>query len=158
MIDQELLDVLAPKTYTEGGKGKKQCPACNMYVGARVLMCGCGHEFIIGENVAKANHMVEETPELKRYAASLGFYRGRLCHAPAGKINTQLKSLDYNGVVDFLDDVIDEYDKTSSGHCLSPDGLKYIGGMHLGLTGENLEFYKMCVDQWYKQLMDENEE
>ncbi|CAE7860173.1 ruvB [Symbiodinium microadriaticum] len=33
------------KTYDEGGRGKKQCPSCQKYVGARNAVCACGHEF-----------------------------------------------------------------------------------------------------------------
>ena len=33
------------KTYDEGGRGKKQCPSCEKYVGARNAVCACGHEF-----------------------------------------------------------------------------------------------------------------
>lgn len=31
------------KTYTEGGKGKKQCPKCEKYVGCRMQVCACGN-------------------------------------------------------------------------------------------------------------------
>jgi len=33
------------KTYDDGGRGKKQCPACKKYIGARNAICACGHEF-----------------------------------------------------------------------------------------------------------------
>lgn len=32
-------------TYDEGGRGRKQCPACKKYIGARNMVCACGHEF-----------------------------------------------------------------------------------------------------------------
>jgi hypothetical protein len=33
------------KTWTKGGKGRKQCPSCNIYVAARSNECVCGHQF-----------------------------------------------------------------------------------------------------------------
>jgi len=33
------------KTYTKGGKGRKECPQCNVFVGARTTLCNCGHKF-----------------------------------------------------------------------------------------------------------------
>lgn len=33
------------KTQSEGGKGRKQCPACKQYVGNRNTVCACGHAF-----------------------------------------------------------------------------------------------------------------
>ena len=40
------MDEAAPiKTYTEAGRGRKQCPKCNTYVGVRNAKCVCGHDF-----------------------------------------------------------------------------------------------------------------
>lgn len=33
------------QTYDESGKGRKQCPGCNKYVGGRVEKCACGFDF-----------------------------------------------------------------------------------------------------------------
>lgn len=33
------------KTWKKGGKGRKQCPSCNIYVAARSGECVCGHNF-----------------------------------------------------------------------------------------------------------------
>lgn len=40
------------KTYTEGGKGRKQCTACSAFVGVRTPVCACGHAFKNGESKA----------------------------------------------------------------------------------------------------------
>lgn len=37
-----------PKTYDEGGIGRKQCPKCETYVAARSSACVCGHLFDAG--------------------------------------------------------------------------------------------------------------
>lgn len=32
-------------TWTEVGKGRKQCPKCNIYIGCKTRTCKCGHVF-----------------------------------------------------------------------------------------------------------------
>ena len=40
----------ASKTADTGGKGRKECPSCHKFVGARVKICpNCQHVFVIGE-------------------------------------------------------------------------------------------------------------
>lgn len=38
-------DEAEDKRYDDGGKGRKQCPGCKKYVGAKTNTCFCGHEF-----------------------------------------------------------------------------------------------------------------
>ena len=55
--------VAVAKTTANGaGRGKKQCPKCNTYVGVRSAVCGCGHEFVKGAAKTKpaAKPAVEE--------------------------------------------------------------------------------------------------
>jgi len=40
--------MLEVKTYDEQGPGRKQCPKCSSYVGARSKICRCEHEFVDG--------------------------------------------------------------------------------------------------------------
>ena len=45
----------ASKTSDTGGKGRKECPACHKFVGARAQTCpACQHAFVIGEKAEKA--------------------------------------------------------------------------------------------------------
>jgi len=39
-------------TYTEGGRGRKQCPTCSNYVGVRNQICACGNNFKENPSVA----------------------------------------------------------------------------------------------------------
>jgi hypothetical protein len=34
-------------TWKTGGKGKKQCPKCKVFVSAKLRQCNCGHDFPI---------------------------------------------------------------------------------------------------------------
>ncbi len=33
------------ETFKEGGRGRKQCPSCQKFIGARNSVCACGHKF-----------------------------------------------------------------------------------------------------------------
>lgn len=48
-------------TYNEGGRGRKQCPACKKYVGFRSATCECGHVFAAKEESIPAPQPVRST-------------------------------------------------------------------------------------------------
>ena len=55
-------------TYTEGGRLRKQCPKCNVYVHSRTLMCpACEHEFVAGAK-AKAEAKVQDSAVITKYS------------------------------------------------------------------------------------------
>ena len=41
----------------EGGRGKKQCPKCQAYLGARQAKCECGHEFPVKARTARGRQL-----------------------------------------------------------------------------------------------------
>lgn len=50
------------KTYTEGGRGKKQCASCGLYVGNRVSECACGSsDFATGQSSESSEEKVINT-------------------------------------------------------------------------------------------------
>lgn len=51
-------------TWNEAGKGRKQCPACKVYVGVRASKCKCGH--IFGEQKATAKAQVTKSKKSKK--------------------------------------------------------------------------------------------
>ena len=53
------------QTYTEGGAGRKVCPSCGKYVGARRELCACGYEFV--EGALERFQKVEDTKEISTY-------------------------------------------------------------------------------------------
>lgn len=143
---------LLVKTYDKPGTGRKLCPSCKKYVGARNAFCACSHEFVKGETTKQ--HKQEDDPvsrELQMFAFRMGFSNGRICTTPADKFDTQLDSLSQNGVVKFCDDAIEEYEKKRQ-VLLSPDAIKYLGRYHLKLEGDDLDLFKMYVDEWFNQI------
>ena len=86
-----------PKFSAEGGKGKKMCPACNMFVGARVTgKCpnpDCKHEF-------KQAEPKEKKPANSFHQQELDF--GETVEL-LGKVKGYAK--DYGGVKKMLEEV-----------------------------------------------------
>lgn len=59
----------ATVTSETGGRGRKQCPKCNVFVGARAQTCPkCNHAFVAGEGAAKA----PKAPKVAKPAEATG--------------------------------------------------------------------------------------
>jgi acetone carboxylase gamma subunit len=54
--------------FTEGGRGRKQCPSCNQFVGVRISKCDCGHVFSAKDKAEKAEKtkVSDEPKEVRR--------------------------------------------------------------------------------------------
>jgi hypothetical protein len=93
-----------------------------------------------------------------RFAAAMGVQRGHICYTPSNidRLNTKLVELNQNGVIGYCDDVIDEYLNLTD-NLLHVDGLKYLGRYHLNLTGDDLQFFDVCVNEWFSNLSVELE-
>lgn len=52
-------------TYTEAGRGRKQCPACQIYIGVRSNTCVCGHLF--NPDAATKVEKTDEPKEIKTF-------------------------------------------------------------------------------------------
>jgi len=108
------------KTYDEGGKGKKQCPACKKYVGLRTDVCACGHTFVAKAKTPKpqeeeddnddevvppvvATNDDEEPVRHRRHVQHTG--RGMRVHTPAGACPHRLTATDVRTVEDWAEHV-----------------------------------------------------
>lgn len=147
-------EVIIVKTYDKGGLGRKLCPSCKKYVGARISSCACSHEFVKGETHKLPPEEDQISKAIQMFAFRMGFSNGRICTAPAGAFTTQLKSLCQNDVVTFCDDVIEEYGEKRH-VLLSPEAIKYLGRYHLKLVGDDLVLFNMYVDEWFSQISAE---
>ncbi len=96
------------KTYDGPAKGRKQCPACQSYVGGRSAFCHCGHEF--GKKVKAP--VVEDTTsdddvEIERERPSEEYghgYRSKTW-VPAGDCPVKLRSLDRDAIQEWAEAV-----------------------------------------------------
>jgi len=137
------------KTVDGPGRGHKQCPECKAYVGVRSRICACGLNF--SENPKKPSLESEYPVEMVAFCQSFGLPPNRVCFTPSGPFTTKLKSLDYNDVVLFCDDVVDEY-YNSNHRVLTPGAIKYVGRNHLDLEGDSLDWFSLCVDEWFSTI------
>jgi hypothetical protein len=138
------------KTYDEGGKGKKPCPSCKKYVGLRVAVCACGHQFVSKAKVDKvveadaAEPQSEEPKPARRQ--SQGGSRMRI-HTPAGACPHRLDSSDEQAVEQWAERVRKTF-MDRDGSWLTVAALKYFVhefyDMHDPVRGENPEYRKVC--------------
>lgn len=76
-------------TWKEPGKGRKQCPACDLYVGVRGAVCECGHIFYATKpKPKKAEDELKETIMI-----------------PGGKCPVELTAIDKKTVMTWCLDV-----------------------------------------------------
>ena len=138
------------KTYDEGGKGKKPCPSCKKYVGLRVAVCACGHQFVSKAKVDKVVEAdaTESQPEEPKPARrqSQGGSRMRI-HTPAGACPHRLDSSDEQAVEQWAERVRKTF-MDRDGSWLTVAALKYFVhefyDMHDLVHGENSEYRKVC--------------
>jgi hypothetical protein len=153
MDTADFLSIFAPKTYTEGGQGRKQCPSCKQFVGCRITECACKHEFVIGEIHTEKKYEPYDVATI-RFAKRMGVQKGRIVYAPVGTFTSQLVELTQNGVTRFCDNAITEY-LDRERRLLHVDALKYLGSNHLKLNGDDLIKYNQYVDEWFGNLSAE---
>src|SRR5581483_7749397 len=85
-IEEEVIET--PKkasvtTSSTGGRGKKQCPQCKQYVGARIGVCACGHDFASAPAAPKAEKTAPAGPAPK--GGHVGGVGRMAISIPAGK-------------------------------------------------------------------------
>ena len=94
-------------TYQEGGRGKKQCPACKLYVGNKTARCKCGHEFTAkaataAKSSAGVTDKVEAAPDVSRERSDFGTVR--LC-TPRGACPATLRGTDRASVEEWMEKI-----------------------------------------------------
>jgi hypothetical protein len=127
------------KTYDEGGKGKKQCPACKKYVGLRTALCACGHAFVSKAKTPKPQEeeadeddddnipstVAADDPEPVRHRRHVQHAgRGMRVHTPAGACPHRLTATDAQTVEDWAEHVRKTF-LDRDGSWLTVPALKY---------------------------------
>lgn len=147
--------------YHRAGKGRKNCPKCDAYVGVRTLICECGHEFVKGEtkavpSAAEKNSKFEEdiSDENCRYALAVGLLHGcRLVYAGSGPCPAHLATSDpedFRSIKQFCEDIV------SAG---IPDKKLYMPSAiknwlaTLVERSENSQLFDL-VDDWYTEKVE----
>jgi hypothetical protein len=140
-------------TFKLPGKGRKLCPQCKVYVGARTQQCECGYEFIIGSapasTVAKNEAWDEPlTDEDKRYIRAIGAGRGgRVVHVGAGAPPADLKMCDEQSVRDFCEDIVAAGLKDNK--LYMPRAIKNFMRHVIGERAITNQYTDVYIDKWY---------
>lgn len=92
------------KTYDEGGRGRKQCPSCEKYVGAVTKVCVCGHEFN-SKSKAPKGRQPDSEPEPSQPRRTNYDPRLLRISTPAGECPHKLKGTDCDTVQEWAEQV-----------------------------------------------------
>jgi hypothetical protein len=112
------------QTYDEGGRGRKQCPKCKKYIGARNVICACGYEFK-GKGQDKVAEVCEESVQTKAARIHLSAIDCKsVVWVPAGKPPVQLNGTDESDLVNWTYDIRRAYADKNNAY-LSLNALKY---------------------------------
>lgn len=149
MSVEEVLDILGKEN---PGRGKKQCPDCEVYVGVRTYHCECGHQFV--DKKTKKQKREEEdaaTPEEILYAACIGSPGGRFVYAGRGRPSVRLTSLDQQVVFDYCNLVVHE--GIQERLIYTPQAIKCYIQHQFGYNSEEYRTACNLVDLWHAEKM-----
>lgn len=164
-IEEALLDKVCSyssgKTFTEGGRGKKQCQNCKVFVGVRTSNCpDCGTEFVAGANSAKANKTSKVKPPSKNdeyeqdidlsFCAKLGITKGRPVFAPTGACPVKLTGTDELTVMDWVEETLYAGGKK----VFMPEAMKSFAREFYGVMTD--EYSQVCkyIDMYYAEASE----
>ena len=107
-----------------GGKGKKQCPSCNKYIGGRAATCpNCNHSFHV-----KSAPKVEEHEEISAGSEGHTSYsmggQSRVTHTPTGNCPCRITGTDADSVREWAERTRAAWGEAEHSH-LSLAGLEY---------------------------------
>lgn len=109
--------------YDEPGRGRKHCPKCLKYIGAKLAACPCGNtEFISKSDIPKEPKFFDEPGQGRKQCASCMKYIGAVLSRCYCGGETFLKT---ERVVE--PKVINTYDEGGKGKKQCPNCLKYVG-------------------------------
>lgn len=160
MADEILANIDSPKSepkivnsFKLPGKGRKLCPSCNIYVGARTQKCTCGYEFKIGSAPAstESKNSIWDEPlsdEDKRYIRAIGCGKGGIViHVGAGAPPADLKMCDEQSVRDFCEDIVAAGLK--DGKLYMPRAMKNFMRHVIGERAITNQYTDKYIDKWY---------
>jgi hypothetical protein len=159
-VDELMADILESKTvsdkkvnkYSLPGRGRKQCPDCQSYIGVRTQNCECGHEFVFNENGENPVVSKYDDPPLSdednRYVLAIGCGKGgRVVHVGAGAPPAELKMCDEQSVRNFCEDIVAAGYK--DGKIYMPRAIKNFMRHVIGDRAITNNFTDVYIDKWY---------
>jgi len=142
------------------GRGKKQCPNCENYVGVRTYQCACGYEFVakVKKLTQKEQDVIDNqaTDEDKLYAIRIGSPGGRLVYAASNRPSVKLTDVTKGTVFDYCELII--YEGIQYGAIYTPAAIKGYIQHQLGYNSEEYGIACSHVDEWYNEKLKVNNE
>lgn len=147
-VDQLFEEFVNRKPENKGAsRGRKQCPNCSSYVGVRLQLCDCGHEFVKGENKQEVESEITEEDML--YAQSIGAPGGRIVYAGSGTPSARLSDISNETVNDYCNFVVHE--GIQKGLIYTVRAIKKYLQHQFGYDSDEYRKACDCVDRWYNR-------
>ena len=151
MSAKEIYERFLKKTDSPG-RGKKQCPDCEMYVGIRTLTCTCGYVFGKSKNKdKKAEEIDVPSDEDKLYAACIGANGGRFVYRASGSPSITLQDLSIESVFDYCNLVTNEGITQNKIYTVS--AIKGFLQHQFGYNSGEYMSASVMVDKWYNEML-----
>lgn len=143
-------DFLKPKQ--SAGRGRKQCPECELYVGVRTYKCECGYQFV--DKVPKKEQEQKEdeaTDEERLYAMCIGSHGGRFIYTSRGSAPVQLTDITLETICNYCEEVV--FKGLDEGNIYTIQAIKNY--LQHQLEYNSKEYKQACgyVDQWYNEKL-----
>jgi len=138
------------KTYDKPGKGRKQCPECSKYIGARQHNCACGHEFTKADlKTPKPTEKIDENT--LSFLSKIGKnISDVVVDVPSGSCFFKLKGRSQEDVTSWCDQVL--WRGKSFGKIYTANAMKYFLRESVGINDPGFKQLSLKVDQWRKNL------
>lgn len=143
------------------GRGRKQCPNCKQYVGARISMCKCAYKFTKGETTKlreKPESILFENkdstePTVESRDHKLAQALGVPCKTHTRAIGHPPEvSLDLDKVPSFCEQLV-LYGYREFDTFYTPEALKHLVGHRYGFASEVYDEFCVKCDQWVEDLL-----
>lgn len=138
------------KVFKKKGRGRKQCPECQRFIGVRHKFCICKHVF-----QKKPEPVLEidspEYVEARSLVSALGYnHLGfRILFIPSGKCPVKFKG----DVGKWADQVIERY--YGEGYILAPSALRYMLNNFSPMNSESYVKNKQALEEWISKIKGE---
>lgn len=159
-LSDQIFNNVISKTFDSPGRGRKQCPECKVYVGARTQYCKCGYEFSTKNTSLTVKEKREQenaaTPEELMYCRSVAVgASGKIIYAGSGSCPVKLYNININDVYDFCENII-AYG-ISENKIYMPSAIKTWLGHQFGFNSQEYFDAIKFVDEWYEFKLENME-
>ena len=154
LFEESLAKLSNSKTFESGGRGKKQCEKCKVYVGVKTSICPkCSYEFN-RKKIINLNDKFEldDSEYLPAYISGLNMPTGKrvvVIYTPSGKCPINLNSsATKEEIYTFCQDIVDY--GLSLNKLYVPSSIKY--WVRQLIRDDKLSNILNIIDNWFKEI------